>query len=76
MGRVEKCFVGAVCAMYAGLLALLLTYGHGPAAVLAFLVILVKGTMFYGFIRNAATMGTGARRRTITATALLQGRSV
>jgi len=75
MGRVEKVMIGAVVALYAGLLTLLVAYGHGPAAVLAFLCILVKAALYFGFMRHAATMGTGARRQSITATTLLQGRS-
>ncbi len=75
MGRVEKGFVIGVAILYLGLLGVLLAFGKGAAVVLVFLAIIVKATIFYAFVKHAATMGTGARRRTINATALLQGRS-
>lgn len=74
MGRAEKIAVTGVGVLYVGLLVLLFKIGHGPAAVLFFLIIVVKASVFFGGIRKlVTTQGVPKRKPVMSPTALLVG---
>lgn len=77
MGLAEKIVVGAVGVLYAGLLALLVRLGHGPAAVLFLLMMVIKAGVYFGGIRKLVTMQSVPRPKPMSSpAALLAGSTV